>query len=84
MVDSKYSKSSKYTSSKISIETIIKIPKMLILIPDHLQTKKMCKHEFKQLSFVIIYVPDRYKTQKICDKAVLQNGRNVRVCSGLI
>ena len=64
MVDSKYSKSSKYTSSKINIETTIKIPKLLILIPDHLQTKKMCKHAFKQLYFIIIYVPDRYKRYK--------------------
>ena len=42
--------------------------------PDHLKTKKMCKHTVKKLPFVIRYVPDRYKAQQMCDKAILENG----------
>ena len=32
---------------------------MLRFIPDHLKTKKMCKHAVKKLPFVTRYVPDR-------------------------
>ena len=30
---------------------------MLRFVPDHLKTKKMCKHVVKKLPFVIEYVP---------------------------
>ena len=36
---------------------------MLKLVPDHLKTKKLCKHAVKKLPFVIRSVPDGYKTQ---------------------
>ena len=47
---------------------------MLKLVPDHLKTKNMYKHDVKNLFFAIRYVPDRYKTQQICDKATPENG----------
>ena len=37
-----------------------KNPEMLRFVPDHLETKKMCKNAVKKLLFVITYVPDRY------------------------
>ena len=40
---------------------------MLKLIPDHIKTKKMCKHAVKMLRFVIRYVSDQNKTQQICN-----------------
>ena len=49
-------------SPKISNGTIIKNSEILKFIPDHLKTKKMCKHAVNKLPFVIIYVPDLYKT----------------------
>ena len=57
MVDSEYSPDN-YNSSKISIGAIIKNPDMLKFVPDHLKTKKMCKHAVRKLPFVTIYVPD--------------------------
>ena len=48
---------------KISIGAIIKDPKMLKLVPDHLKTNKMCKHAVKKLQFLIKYVPDQYHTR---------------------
>ena len=47
---------------------------MLRLVPDHIKTKRMCKHAVKKLPFLIKYVPDRYKTQQMCDKVILENG----------
>ena len=55
MVDSK--------TLKINIGATIKDPETLILVPDHLETKKMCKHTVKKLSLLIKYVPDQHKTQ---------------------
>ena len=40
-------------SPKISIGPIMKNPEMLKFIPDHLKTKKNCKHAVKKLPFVI-------------------------------
>ena len=51
----------------------MKNSEMLKLLPNHLTTKKMVKHEVKKFSFVIRLTPDRYKTQKMCDKAFLEN-----------
>ena len=47
---------------------------MLGLVPDHLKTKKVCKHAVKKLPFVIKCVLDRYKTQQMYDKVILKNG----------
>ena len=33
-----------YKSLNIGIVTVIKNPEMLKCVPDHLKTKKMCKH----------------------------------------
>ena len=56
-VDSEYSIDD-YKSTKISTGAIMKNPEMLKFDPDHLKTKKMCKHAVEKLSFVIRYVPD--------------------------
>ena len=73
MVDTEYN-SDNYMSLKISIGAIIQNLEMLRLIPDHLKTKRMCKHAAKKLPFLIRYVPDQYKTDEMCDKAILENG----------
>ena len=73
MVVSEYS-TDNYKSSKISRGAIMKSPKMLRLVPDHLKTKKMGKHTVKKLSFVIRYDPGQYRTQQMYDKAVQENG----------
>ena len=52
MVDREYS-TDDYKSSKIHIGAIITNPEMLILDPDNLKTKKMCKQAIKKLPFVI-------------------------------
>ena len=53
MVDSEECK-----SPEIAIGAIMKNPEMLKFIPDHLKTKKMCKHSVKKLPFGIQYVPN--------------------------
>ena len=35
-------------SLNISIGTVMKNPKMLKFVPDHLKTKRMCKHAVKK------------------------------------
>ena len=52
MVDSEYSPGN-YKSLKISIVAVIKNLEMQRFIPDHLKTKKKCKHAVKILLFVI-------------------------------
>ena len=47
---------------------------MLEKDPDHLTTKKMCKHAVKKLPYLLRYIPDQYKTHQMCDKAILENG----------
>ena len=66
-----------YKSLIINIGTIMKNPEILKFVPDHLKTKKMCKHAVKKLLYLLIYVPERYKTQQICDKVILENGRTL-------
>ena len=66
-----------YKSLIINIGTIMKNPEILKFVPDHLKTKKMCKHAVKKLHYLLIYVPERYKTQQICDKVILENGRTL-------
>ena len=56
-----------YKSLNISIGTVIRIPKISIFVPNHLKTKKMCKHALTKLPSVRRYFPDRYKTQQMCD-----------------
>ena len=56
-----------FKSLNISIGTVIRIPKISIFVPNHLKTKKMCKHALTKLPSVRRYVPDRYKTQQMCD-----------------
>ena len=46
MVDSD-SITDNYKSLTISIAAIIENPEMLNFVPEHLKTKKMCKHEAK-------------------------------------
>ena len=36
-----------YKSVKISIGTVMKNPEMLKFVPDHLETKKICKYTVK-------------------------------------
>ena len=43
-------------------------------VPDHLKTKRICKHAVRKLLYLLRYVPEQYKTQQICDKAILKNG----------
>ena len=54
-----------YKSINISIVTVMKNSEMLKFVPDHLQTKKMCKHAVKKLPYVSRYVPDQYDTQQM-------------------
>ena len=63
-----------YSSINIIIGTAMKNPEMLKFVPDHLTTKKMCKHAFKKLPYLLRYVHDHYKTPQMCDKVFLQNG----------
>ena len=63
-----------YRSLNISIRAVMKNPETLEFVPDHLKTKKICKHAVKKLPFLITYARDKYKTQQMCDKAILQNG----------
>ena len=62
-----------YKSLNIDMRTVMKNPGMLKFVPDHLKTKKMCKHAVKKLPYLLRYVPDQYKAQQICDKAILEN-----------
>ena len=53
-----------HKSINTNIETIMKNPEMLKIVPHHLKTKQMCNCTVKKLPLVIRYVPDRYKTKK--------------------
>ena len=59
---------------KISVGTITKNLEMLTFIPDHLNTKNMCKNAVKKLPFVIKYVPDQYKSKEMYHKFFIVNG----------
>ena len=52
-----------YKSVKIIIGTVMRNSKRLKFVPDHLKTRKVCKHAVKQLPYLLRYVPDQYKTQ---------------------
>ena len=59
-----------YKSLNISIGTVMKNPEMLKFVPDHLKTKKMCKHAVKKLTYLLRYVPNQYETQQMYDEAI--------------
>ena len=63
MVDSEYSMDI-YKSLNISIGTVMKNPEMLKIVPDHLKTKKICKHAIKKLPVLIRYVPINIRFNK--------------------
>ena len=67
-----------YKSLNISTITVMKNPEMLKFVPNHLKTKKMCKHAVKKLPYLLRYVPDQYKTQQMCNKAILENGGTLK------
>ena len=62
-----------YKSLNISTGIVMKNPEMLRFVPDHLKTKKMCKHAVKKITLSIRYVPDRRKTEHMFEKAILEN-----------
>ena len=62
MVDSGYSMDI-YKSVKMNTGIGMRNPEMLKFVPDHLKTKKMCKHAVKKLPYPLRYVSDQYKTQ---------------------
>ena len=47
MVESEYSQNN-YKSLEISIRVMIENPKRLRFVPDHLKTRRMCKHAAKK------------------------------------
>ena len=57
MVDSEYS-SNIDKSLNVNIGIVMRNPKMLKFVPDHLKTKKMCKHAVKILPYLLRYVSD--------------------------
>ena len=66
----------------ISIGKVMKNPEIIKFIPDHLKTKRMCKHAVKKLPYLLRYVPDQYKTRQICEKAILENGGILKCVPG--
>ena len=52
-----------YKSLNISIVTVMKNSEMVKFVPDHLKTKKLCKHAVKKLPYVLKYVPDQCSSQ---------------------
>ena len=68
-----------YKSLNIIIGTVINNPEMLKFVPDHLKTKRMCKHAVKKLPYLIrcvMFLIDIrltkcvIKNQEMCNKAV--------------
>ena len=45
-----------YRSLIISTVTVIKNPEILKLVPDHLETKQVCKYPVKKLPYLLRYV----------------------------
>ena len=46
-----------YKFLNISTIPVMKNPEMLKFVPNHLKTKKMCKHAVKKLPYLLTYVP---------------------------
>ena len=64
-----------YKPLNINIGTVMKNPGMLTFVPDHLKTKKMCKHAVKKWPYLLRYVRNQYRTQQsrnqeMCNKTV--------------
>ena len=53
-----------YETLIISFGAIIKNLEVLRFVPNHHNTKSMCKNTVKKLLFGIMYFPDLYKAQK--------------------
>ena len=64
---------------QISVGSIIKNPEMLRFISDYLKTKNTCKDAVKKLPFIIKFIPDQCETQEMSGKAILINGRMLRL-----
>ena len=62
-----------HKSLNINIETTMKNPEILKLVPDHLKTKQMCSYAVKKLPLIIRYVPDQYNSKKMCNRAILES-----------
>ena len=80
MVDSEYSMDI-HKSVKIVIRIVMKNPKMLRFILNHLKTTNMCKHAVKKLLYLLRYVPDQCKCvpdQQMCNKAISENGGTLK------
>ena len=56
MIDSEYNIDT-YKSGKVNIGTVMENSEMSKFDPDHLKTKKKCKHVVKKLRFLIRYDP---------------------------
>ena len=69
-------------SLNTSIGAVMKYPGMLKFVPNHLKTKKICKHAVKKLPYLIRYVLDQYDTQQMCDKALLGKGGTLKSAPG--
>ena len=52
-----------HVSINMNIETVMKTPEILEIVPDNLKTKIMSKHVAKKLAYLLRYVPRQYKTQ---------------------
>ena len=70
-----------YNSLNISFGIVMENWEMLKCVPNHLETKKSCKHVLKKLPYLLRYVPYRYKTRRLCDKAILENGGTLKSIS---
>ena len=77
MTDSEYNIDT-YKSGKVNIGTVMENSEMLKFDPDHLKTKKKCKHVVKKLCFLIRYDPYQCKSEQMCDKAILENDRTLK------
>ena len=53
-------------TQKISIGEIIKDPKTLDFVPEHLKNKKMCNQAVKMLPLLLQYVRDRCNAKQMC------------------
>ena len=60
MFESEYITDNYKIFNKINLGAIIKNPKMVRFVPDHLKNKKMYKNAVKKLLFLIRYVPGEY------------------------
>ena len=67
MVDREYNMDI-YKSVKINVEIEMRNPEMLKLVPNHLKTKKMCKHAVIKLPFITSMFPINIRLNKCVAK----------------